>query len=527
MDNDSSASSIPRHVEERSLLEEIQEVLAQSYLIFLLSDLRLMSGTGRIGTKYETIALDSDFWSKTTAAQLAGLDTIETREADKRTGEGLSPAHIMAVLLLELKKTADEVRRARVNWNGNDASSDDAHFIGYRNDRKERRTVEESMESLLRAYSRMIANDLCAKVPYMQRRRSALGGMSSDDMDYPFTPRRRSVIDLMLDDGDHNNTGHARQQLNSIAENPDDSSSESKQEDSNVEQNEPNQNQECKYDESEATTIGDTKLNEGNIKGEPISNGISPIETDKDLDVHEGEKLHNLEVDVVGNTEIHSSRKVKLQALARQIREKRSALAVEMRNRRIDLREEAAKFFHSNQEELTKQEFKELTDIFFSMGGSSLDVQSSIGAKSSKELTLLMKRAVGSRQHGKLRFMSKLFREGSISQLMAESSSRIVWMNDWYPLKDLTYALAVDQALKRVLVVFRGAITKADWKAVTTFSKTSVPNPVTEDYEGKSRHIKVRSKWTMSSRNKRCLSLMFCLVISGIPRFLSIPLPQT
>ena len=93
---------------------------------------------------------------------------------------------------------------------------------------------------------------------------------------------------------------------------------------------------------------------------------------------------------------------------------------------------------------------------------------------------------------------------------MAESPSRIVWMNDWYPLKDLTYAIAVDQALKRVLVVFRGAITKADWKAVTTFSKTSVPNPVTEYYEGRSPHIKVKSKWAMLSRNKPCHSLMLC-----------------
>ena len=103
----------------------------------------------------------------------------------------------------------------------------------------------------------------------------------------------------------------------------------------------------------------------------------------------------------------------------------------------------------------------------------------------------VMKRAVESRQPGRLNFMSNLFKEGSVSQLMVESSSKIVWMNDWYPLKDLTYAIAVDQKLKRVLVVFRGAITKADWQSVRKISFTSVANPVKEDFPGKAKKIRV------------------------------------
>ena len=105
---------------------------------------------------------------------------------------------------------------------------------------------------------------------------------------------------------------------------------------------------------------------------------------------------------------------------------------------------------------------------------------------------MLMRRAVESREYGNLRFMSRLFKDGSVSQLMVYSSSRIVWMNDWYPLKDLTYAIAVDKPLKRVLVVFRGAITKADWNAVTSFSFAKVDNPVQEIYEGRKQKIGVR-----------------------------------
>lgn len=41
----------------RTMLEEVEEALAQSMLVFLLADLRLLSATGRIQTKYETIAI--------------------------------------------------------------------------------------------------------------------------------------------------------------------------------------------------------------------------------------------------------------------------------------------------------------------------------------------------------------------------------------------------------------------------------------------------------------------------------------
>ena len=74
---------------------------------------------------------------------------------------------------------------------------------------------------------------------------------------------------------------------------------------------------------------------------------------------------------------------------------------------------------------------------------------------------------------------------------MVESSSRIVWINDWFPLKDLTYAIAVDQTLRRVMVVFRGAITRSDWKTVSEISFQSVPNPVREDFKGKKKKILV------------------------------------
>jgi len=47
--------------------------------------------------------------------------------------------------------------------------------------------------------------------------------------------------------------------------------------------------------------------------------------------------------------------------------------------------------------------------------------------------------------------------------------------------------------LKRVLVVFRGAITAQDWKTVTQYSLETIPNPVKDQYEGRKDNVRVFS----------------------------------
>ena len=54
---------------------------------------------------------------------------------------------------------------------------------------------------------------------------------------------------------------------------------------------------------------------------------------------------------------------------------------------------------------------------------------------SQEELLDYMEKAVESRVYGQLDFLADFFREGTVSKLMAESNARVVWMNDWYPLK--------------------------------------------------------------------------------------------
>ena len=156
----------------RTLLEECEEALAQSMLVFLLADLRLMSATGRCMTKYETIAIASDPPTRCTAADLAGINTESaTPSVVHNQMEGLSPAQMMAVVLLELTKTVEKRREKEQTAPmalSNDASdpteNQDAGFSSWEVDkvtgRMKIRAGNDDMHSLLKAYADLIGRDL-------------------------------------------------------------------------------------------------------------------------------------------------------------------------------------------------------------------------------------------------------------------------------------------------------------------------------------------------------------------------------
>jgi hypothetical protein len=174
-----------------TLLEEVEEMLAQSLLVFLVADLRLMSATGRIETKYETLAIDSDPPTRSTAAELAGLngdDDAKSVLALKHQNEGLSPAQIMAVLLIELTRTVEAHRKkeeqiAQPNSGASKEFKDDT-FTDFEPDAQGNlkiRAKEDDMNALLKAYAEMIGQDIKAGVPHIERRLSLmnLSGASS------------------------------------------------------------------------------------------------------------------------------------------------------------------------------------------------------------------------------------------------------------------------------------------------------------------------------------------------------------
>jgi len=161
---------------------------------------------------------------------------------------------------------------------------------------------------------------------------------------------------------------------------------------------------------------------------------------------------------------------------------------------KADFNDQVDNLLPTNREANTQKEFEELTNIFFDQGEANEEVKSSLGASySRKEMVDVMRTAVETRSDSKLQFLSKLFKDGSISRLLVESEARVVWMNDWYPLKDLTYVISVDKLQRRVMVVFRGAITTQDWKSSFNFRFRSIQNPVKENYEGKKKSLRVFS----------------------------------
>lgn len=421
-------SPTERRIRSRTLLEEVEENLAQSLLVFLIADLRLMSATGRISTKYQTIAIASDPPTRSTSLELAGLKgSLPKNQVSetlvKNMEEGLSPAQIMAVLIIELKKTV-EARRAeeeRKRAEGMvfpgakraEKEFKDDEFLYFEPDKKGNlkiRANEADMHSLLKAYADMIGEDLKADVPHITRRVSMLYSSETSSTQQPYQwpfSRLSNIVETGEDEDEESQNGQA------------------------------------------ANDSGGGQTTTARIARDAMQLAQTPRE-----------RVEALRQSILANP-----------------------LLVDEETR-------------------TNAEFGEVTDALFAHGaekgsfrvnqGSGENIQQQNLTK--EELLSLMEKAVESREFRRLDFLADFFRDGSVSKLMAESSARVVWMNDWYPLKDLTYAIAVDKDKRRVLVVFRGAITKQDWaRAVESRNLKNVENPIDEDYDDKSSTVDICS----------------------------------
>jgi len=86
-----------------TLIDLAERTMVQSMLVFVLADLRILSSAGKLHTKYERLCIDSDKVRKQSAQEFA-LHTSPDYES-----RGVSAAHIMAVLLLEITRAADHL----------------------------------------------------------------------------------------------------------------------------------------------------------------------------------------------------------------------------------------------------------------------------------------------------------------------------------------------------------------------------------------------------------------------------------
>jgi hypothetical protein len=316
-----------------SVIDEMMEGMALAFLIFLIADMRLMSATGRVMTKFENISVESDYVVKDSAAICAG--TFETLPFDRTNAaldnKGLSPAQMMAVVLIELKKTINATneetlssfsvsRRSAIE--GKQSTSTSIFGPG---SKKGTKIDQDNMHALLKAYAQMIGNDLAEAPPHIEKRKSMLHLMNASTEP---ENRRANVRGSMMEMVKNLNFGA-----------------------------------------------------EAMAAASEIRKGFKPSMSIRNVTLSENTKTVN--------------------------------------------------------------QLKETTDTLFQMGMAekNRDLRASLagGASanflSADEVLTLMEKAVQSRVHGKLDFMSRFFRDGTLSQLMINSKIKIVWVNDWYPVK--------------------------------------------------------------------------------------------
>eukprot|EP00977_Amphora_coffeiformis_P016504 scaffold5126_cov190-Amphora_coffeaeformis.AAC.1 len=395
-----------------SLLDEMNESMAYSMLIFLVADLRLMSATGRIATPYEYMAVESDLRVRATAADMAGIGHVvqrpnisaatttaaasTTNHGQRQNNKELSPAQCMALVLIEMRRSFEQVNNNNNNnKNGNDTDNDDMNHTTTQHDDDgtgtftdfirsvKRRRIDKSqqpsrrrptqqqqppngMHKLLKAYADMLGHDLLERVPYIEARQSMLH---------------------LVDNNSSNNNNNKHQPS-------------------------------C-------------------MKRNPTLNPVPEHVTDA---------MFNMAIrhdEVAAETSL-------LQGVGGGGQARPSLASANNKNK----------------------------DTTFLTGA---------------QLLTILEKATQTRDASKLDVMGKFFRNGTISHIMVQSHARFIWVNDFYPLKDLTYAIGIDRDKKRVLVVFRGAITRQDWATVTYVHQTRVKNPIAEDFVNKPAKVNLHT----------------------------------
>ncbi|KAL9180213.1 hypothetical protein ACHAXT_008183 [Thalassiosira profunda] len=608
---DSSGASAPQSAAASAtepattIVDEAQECLAQSLLMFLYADLRLLSATGRINTKFETLCIDSDRVPRTSAAemaQLAGNQLPRDIASVNDWCEGVSPAQIMAILIVELrqevlaqrKRVKEQLELKRqAGWvptlsgdeddddGDSDDSDDDAGVMNKITDRKGRKDFETDMHSLLRSYNGMLAADLKgipevklqrafnplrrAMTPHGQSRSQRPwlrpGGLtqrlfSFDDIDgndqakndsddegskksqnsltkrmslaamFPGTLLRKSAraespTQVAFDaetppEGDAPFPSEAtgtglrrtatptllhRKQLSLIEEKESEDEREDRSELSDALAGEP-------VAQKATDEYSPTKSTPGKLTHSKL---FEYIESWKGM-----KHSHSSEFDLQSmksdpgptpdsswnpnlSTTISRSRPPLQRTpstLTRQLKENLTTYVEQYRedhalhNKLIIPKDDYETF--AGAEHATSNIMKMTSSLNFAMSSVPEDLASDSGRNMSEgELLDFMTKCIQSRNVGALDFMADFFRDNTISQTMVKSTAQVVWLQDWFPIKDCIYAISVDKKKKRVLVVFRGAITRADWSHGFDAAMKKGTNPVKDEYEGKKSYLKI------------------------------------
>mmetsp|Transcript_32179 Transcript_32179/g.67634 ORF Transcript_32179/g.67634 Transcript_32179/m.67634 type:complete len:860 (+) Transcript_32179:190-2769(+) len=598
-----------------TIVDEAQECLAQSLLMFIYADLRLLSATGRINTKFETLCIDSDRVPRTTSAEMAQDHSSASNSRstiDYCDCEGVSPGQIMAILIVELRqevlaqrrKVKEDMKKDRElkkerGWLPNlnadeddEEESDDDDDAGVMNkitDRKGRKEFETDMHALIRSYNSMLARDLKG-IPEVKLERM----LPKIPLRMPSTliPRRASNANLA---GKTNKQprpwlrpGGLTQRLFSFDDVDQTSPADQSRHESDDEGSKNSKNSATGRMKISAMFTGSlwksqrgepidqifeagaeepleegvnevNKITDSFTKMSTIGDGprLSFIEESKSEDERETERATQVseskndlegEQDAQKSTNEKAGGKLTQSKIFEIVRGMRASRPPDddVHSFQSDPGPDQSRYgdnpdgntrppMHRRPNTLKKQLTQHLTDYVeryredHALYGNKLiiptdDYETFAGAEdvgnriaqmklssnlnmsclpelsesdttgrnmSEKELLDFMTKCVESRDVESLDFMSDFFRDDTVSQTMVKSKAQVVWIQDWYPIKDCIYAISVDKKKKRVLVVFRGATTRADWSHGFDAAVKRGHNPVTDEYEGKKNYLQI------------------------------------
>lgn len=529
----SQTSSLPTTptVTPATIVDEAQECLAQSNLIFLYADLRLLSATGRIHTKFESLCIDSDRVPKTSSgemAQLANLVLPTDIEMQNNNCEGISPVQIMAILFVELrqevlaqrrkvKEQLEKDKNRNKGWvpttsinrlidseEDEDNDDDDDGLLNKIMDRQGRKQLEMDMHHRLRAYNDMLSQDLKGmpevkienfvqhqfrRVNWFARSENESIISSNENNNDDDNNNNDSYED---NDGESNkrfSTAPGRFQLPSMLGgriisppiirrgHSIDELSAARNEGSATKKDDGGSS--CgggDGDGQQATKSDLFPINE--IDGEELPSPKRTSDTPNRLS-------HSMPQTPKQGKGTAESRKYLLKkqvtTYVARVKEDRALLNQFDDYEAFAGAEDIANKVLTMTSQINFAEHCPIGKLLPGEQGRNM---------SENELLDFMTKAIDNRDSQALDFMSAFFKDESVSQTMVKSEAKFVWLQDWFP-KDCIYAITVDTKTKRVLVVFRGAQTRSDWNHGFDAKSKRCDNPVKEVYVGKTDYLRV------------------------------------
>jgi hypothetical protein len=506
-----------------TIVDDAQECLAQSNLMFLYADLRLLSATGRINTKFESLCIDSDRVPKTTSAEMAQLEGTVASTND--SCGGVSPVQIMAILFVELRQEVIAQRR-RIKeqlkkdkgWvpksltanedDEDDEIDDDGGLLKTITDNQGRRRLEMDMHANIRAYNDMLAHDLKG-MPEVQ-----LENIVQHAIWRHWSERRRSKVPL----GRHSRFARSFDAVEQPTNDFDDEESKNSSSSApgrfhmssifggsspSVMHGSPGRfHLSAIFGASSPNARRSNHFQLNTIEdSEPQNSADTPVPKSESNSEGESEMIHQSEL--YGNNGCVEGTRTTNPGHGNGTDP--ALMRSSMQGRYGALEKQLATFVNKVKEDRALHHQLNDYEAFAgaeNVGNKVLTMTSRINRvpglssqpgrnMSENELLDFMTKCIESRDSHSLDFMAEFFKDDTVAQVMVKSEAQFVWLQDWFPIKDCIYAISVDMKKKRVVVVFRGAITRADWSHGFDAKTKRCENPVSDSYVGKGEYLRV------------------------------------